>query len=77
MIIPMIIGVANVDLAFLVLLVLLVAQLALPLEACAVLAALVNQALHDVSRVHVNRTQRHNLLAAASASHASQGGGGR
>jgi hypothetical protein len=40
-----------------------VTHLALPLEACGALNTLINQALHNVSCVHVNGAQRDELFA--------------
>ncbi len=56
-------SVTNVDLRFLALLILVVAQLTLPLEAGLVLDTLLNEALDDVTGVHINGTQSDELFA--------------
>ena len=56
-------SVTDVDLGFLALLILVVAQLALPLEARLVLDTLLNQALDHVTGMHINGTQGDELLA--------------
>ena len=56
-------SITDVDLGFLALLILVVAQLALPLEARLVLDTLLNQSLDHISRMHVNGTQSNELFA--------------
>lgn len=56
-------SIADVNLGFLALLVLVVPQLTLPLEARLVFYALFYQTLHHISSVHVNGTECNELLA--------------
>ena len=56
-------SITDVDLGFLAFLVLVVAQLALPLEARLVLDALLNQSLDHIACMHINGTESDELLA--------------